>query len=132
MLPVLQEALALGITITVHTKTADSYEADRQKDTDEAISTLERIGVAMTLHKELQLRFAIMDESTVWYGNVDLLTFASPYVPALIDNIFHTTTIAGSFLFSGILLAIIGVCYFIANWKFENQNIPDAESIHCN
>lgn len=76
LLPILQEALALGIAVTVHTKTADSYEINQQEGADEAISMLERIGAAVTLHKELQLRFAILDESTVWYGNVDLLAFA--------------------------------------------------------
>ena len=38
--------------------------------------------------------------------------FLSPYIPFVIKSIFHTSTISGSFLFSGIILIILGFIFF--------------------
>ena len=36
---------------------------------------MEQAGITVHTHKELQQRYAIVDESIVWYGSVDLLAF---------------------------------------------------------
>ena len=75
LLPILQKALASGVDIVIHTKGPDSYTSEKQESVREAISMIDQAGIAVHAHKELQQRYAIVDESIVWYGSVDFLAF---------------------------------------------------------
>ena len=75
LLPILQKALASGVDIVIHTKGPDSYTSEKQESVREAISMIDQAGIAVHAHKELQQRYAIVDESIVWYGGVDFLAF---------------------------------------------------------
>ena len=75
LLPVLQKAMDSGIGVVVYTRAAEQYDPKNQKSVCEAIKMLEQVGVTVQTYKELQQRYAIVDESIVWYGSVDLLAF---------------------------------------------------------
>lgn len=36
---------------------------------------MQQIGIQVITHQELQQRYAVIDESIVWYGNVDFFAF---------------------------------------------------------
>lgn len=71
LLPLLQGAASHGVRITVHTNDDDA----RQSEITTAVDALQSAGTEVILHKDLQQRYAVLDERTVWYGNVDLLAF---------------------------------------------------------
>ena len=95
LLPVLQKAMDSGIDVVVYTRTAEQYDPKNQESVCEAITMLERIGVAVQTYKELQQRYAIVDESIVWYGSVDLLAFGRKDTDVLR---FENPDIAGELL----------------------------------
>ena len=75
LLPLLQKALSSGIDIVLHTKDADGYEPKYQEAMREAITMLKQSGISVHVYKELQQRYAVIDESIVWYGSVDFLAY---------------------------------------------------------
>ena len=95
LLPVLQEAIAAGVTIDIHTKEAESYEKSKQLEDQGMIARLRDIGAQVTTHQVLQQRCAIIDEKIVWYGSVDFLAFGRQNSEALR---FVDSDTAGDFL----------------------------------
>ena len=75
LLPSLQKAVASGVEIAIHTRIADSGEDKNQENIREAIETMEQTGIVVRTHKTLNQRYAVVDESVVWYGGVDFLAF---------------------------------------------------------
>ena len=75
LLPALQEIVADGITVPVHTREVESYGPIHQPEIQETILLIQQAGIQVITHQELQQRYAIIDESIVWYGNVDFLAF---------------------------------------------------------
>lgn len=75
LLPALQEIVADGITVTVHTRKVESYEIIHQPEIQETILLLQQVGIQVLTYQELQQRYAVIDESVVWYGNVDFFAF---------------------------------------------------------
>ncbi len=75
LLPVLQEMIIAGVTVTIHTKAAEDYEESKQSEHQETIARLQDVGAKVITHKALQQRCAIIDEKIVWYGSVDFLAF---------------------------------------------------------
>ena len=67
----LQSTVSRGVKITVHTNDDDT----RRSEIAAAVDTLQSAGAEVILHKDLQQRYAVLDERIVWYGNVDLLAF---------------------------------------------------------
>ena len=95
LLPPLQKAVASGVEIAIHTRTADGRELLNQESVCEAIKILEQIGIVVHTHKELNQRYAVVDESVVWYGGVDFLSFGRKDTDVLR---FKNPDIAGEFL----------------------------------
>lgn len=77
ILPSLQKAITSGIKIEIHTKSAESMELANQESVCEAIKMMRQTSIAVHTHKELKQRYAVVDESVVWYGGVDFLAFLS-------------------------------------------------------
>ena len=69
LLPLLQSTVSRGVEITVHTNDDDA----RRSEIAAAVDALQSAGAEVILHKDLQQRYAVLDERIVWYGNVDLL-----------------------------------------------------------
>ncbi len=95
LLPSLQKAIASGVKIEIHTRTADSRELSNQESVYEAIEMVEQTGIVVHTHKELNQRYAVVDESIVWYGGVDFLAFGRKDTDVLR---FKNPDIAGEFL----------------------------------
>lgn len=95
LLPSLQKAVASGVEIAIHTRTADSRELSNQESVCEAIKMMRQTGIVVHTHKELNQRYAVVDESVVWYGGVDFLAFGRKDTDVLR---FKNPDIAGEFL----------------------------------
>ena len=95
LLPYLQKAAASGVEIAIHIRTADSRELSNQESACEAIKMLEQAGIVVHTHKELNQRYAVVDERIVWYGGVDFLAFGRKDTDVLR---FKNPDIAGEFL----------------------------------
>ena len=91
----LTKAIASGVKIEIHTRTADSRELSNQESVYEAIEMMEQTGIVVHTHKELNQRYAVVDESIVWYGGVDFLAFGRKDTDVLR---FKNPDIAGEFL----------------------------------
>lgn len=87
--------MASGVDIVIHTKEADCYDSKNQESVREAITIIERTGTIVHTHKELQQRYAVVDESIVWYGGVDFLAFGRKDTDVLR---FENPDIAGELL----------------------------------
>lgn len=68
---------------------------EKRKIICEAIALIKQTGVTVHTHKDLQHRYAIIDESIVWYGSVDLLAFGKKDTDVLR---FENSDIAGELL----------------------------------
>lgn len=95
LLPVLQEIMSSGVEVAIHTKKANCFELKQQENAREAIALLERSGITVTKYEEIQQRYAIIDESIVWYGSVDFLAFGRKDSDVLR---FKNTDVAGELL----------------------------------
>ena len=95
LIPSLQKAVASGVEIAIHTRTADSRELSNQESVCEAIKMMRQTGIVVHTHKELNQRYAVVDESVVWYGGVDFLAFGRKDTDVLR---FKNPDIAGEFL----------------------------------
>lgn len=91
LLPLLQSTVSRGVKITVHTNDDDA----RQSEITTAVDALHSAGAEVILHKDLQQRYAVLDEYIVWYGNVDLLAFGRRDTDVLR---FENADIAGELL----------------------------------
>ena len=95
LLPSLQKAVASGVEIALHTRTAESGKLANQESVCEAIEMMRQTGIVVHTHKELNQRYAVVDESVVWYGGVDFLAFGRKDTDVLR---FKNPDIAGEFL----------------------------------
>lgn len=91
LLPLLQSTVSRGVKITVHTNDDDA----RWSEIAAAVDALHSAGAEVILHKDLQQRYAVLDERIVWYGNVDLLAFGRRDMDVLR---FENADIAGDLL----------------------------------
>lgn len=91
LLPLLQSTVSRGVEITVHTNDDDA----RRSEIAAAVDALQSAGAEVILHKDLQQRYAVLDERIVWYGNVDLLAFGRRDTDVLR---FENADIAGELL----------------------------------
>ena len=95
LLPALKCSLSSGTHITIYTKPAESYKPDQLTGISAAVSTLEDAGITIIAHKDIQQRYAIVDQSIVWYGSLDFLAFGKKDADALR---FENAEIAGELL----------------------------------
>lgn len=95
LLPTFRELLLSKIKITVYINDADTFAAKYKSDINKAISALEESGVTVVKRQDFRQKFAVIDESTVWYGNVDFLAFGKRDGYALR---FENADIAGELL----------------------------------
>lgn len=91
LLPLLQSTVSRGVEITVHTNDDDA----RRSEIAAVVDALQSAGAEVILHKDLQQRYAVLDERIVWYGNVDLLAFGRRDTDVLR---FENADIAGELL----------------------------------
>ena len=75
LLPILENAVSSSVRVTVYTKVLESYKPDQEPEIASAIAMLKNAGISVAMQENLQQHYAIIDESAVWYGNIDFLAF---------------------------------------------------------
>lgn len=75
LLPIFRELLLSGAEIIIYVNAANSFAPKYQSDIRKAIATLKESGVTVVERQVLRQKYAVVDESIVWYGNVDFLAF---------------------------------------------------------
>ena len=91
----LEKAVSSGVNVTIYTRPSDEYSEDQQTGVTSAITLLESKGMTIVTKKELSQRYAVVDQSVVWYGNIDFLAFSRHDANAIR---FENTDIAGELL----------------------------------
>lgn len=77
MLEYLQVAVQNKVTVTIVTRPAEEFEAKNRNALTEALNLLEGSGIHLIFKTRIHQKFAIMDQKTIWYGSINLLSFGS-------------------------------------------------------
>ncbi len=73
----LQPALAKNIKITVVTRPEDDFMDKDLTACTEATKNIEAAGIQLVFKPNIHQKFAIIDQKTVWYGSINLLSYGS-------------------------------------------------------
>lgn len=77
MLDSLQVAVRNKVTVTIVTRPVEEFEAKNRNVLTEALQLLAGIGIHLVYKSKIHQKFAIIDQKTVWYGSINLLSFGS-------------------------------------------------------
>ena len=83
ILPTLEKEIALGVSITVCTRTPESYRPEQRDAIGELIVLLQKIGIDVKIQTKLLYRYAVIDQSIIWYGNIEYLSYSMKDANAL-------------------------------------------------
>ena len=75
LLPTLIKAVKSGVCVCVYTHSSASYEEHQREDAETVINALKLHGIEVNVEEETPQKYAIIDESIVWYGNIDFLAY---------------------------------------------------------
>ena len=95
LLPLLRDAVLCGVKVMIYTVNESEADEARRVETATTVELLKEANVDVVLRKELAQRYAVIDESIVWYGSVDLLAFGRKDADVLR---FENADIAGDLL----------------------------------
>lgn len=95
ILPILEKKLALGASVTVCTRVPESYRTEQRDTIEELIAQLEKTGIDVRRRADLLHRYAVIDQSIVWYGNIEYLSYSIKGANALR---FESSDTAGELL----------------------------------
>ena len=65
------------------TRAPESYRPEQGDGIRESISLLKENGIQVKIQKELFHRYAVIDQSIVWYGNIEYLSYSMKDANAL-------------------------------------------------
>lgn len=77
MMQHLEVALRNGMRIVVVTRGVKEYGEKDQTVLQGTIDILQDAGVKIIFRPNIHQKFAVMDQKTVWYGSINLLSFGS-------------------------------------------------------
>lgn len=83
VLPTLEKAVASGVSIIVCTSAPESYRPEQGDAIRESILLLKENGIQVKIQNELLHRYAVIDHSVVWYGNIEYLSYSMKDANAL-------------------------------------------------
>lgn len=83
ILPILEKEIALGLLVTVCTRAPESYRPEQRDAIEELIVLLQKSGIDVKIQTELLYRYAVIDQSIVWYGNIEYLSYSMKDANAL-------------------------------------------------
>lgn len=75
ILPLLEGKITLDLQVTVCTRASESYRPEQRNAVEELIEQLNERGIDVKAQKELLYRYAVIDQSIVWYGNIEYLSY---------------------------------------------------------
>lgn len=74
LLPIFQEMIGAGVTITIYTKPVNEHEKEYQKTARKLIDYLRRQGLAVRIRKNMHEKVILIDDKLVWQGSLNLLS----------------------------------------------------------
>ena len=83
ILPILEKEITLGLLVTVCTRAPESYRPEQRDAIEELIVLLQKSGIDVKIQTELLYRYAVIDQSIVWYGNIEYLSYSMKDANAL-------------------------------------------------
>ena len=83
VLPTLEKAVASNVSITVCTRTPESYQPEQRDAVRESLALLTEKGINVKTQDELLHRYAVIDQSIIWYGNIEFLSYSMKDATAL-------------------------------------------------
>ena len=82
-LPILEKAVASGVSVVVCTRMSESYRPEQRDTAEEVILLLKEKGIQVKVQNELFHRYAVIDKSVVWYGSIEYLSYSMKDANAL-------------------------------------------------
>lgn len=95
VLPMIEKAAASGVAVMVCTKSPEDCPPEQRTAVESSIALLKEVWIATETRRRLQYRYAVIDRSVVWYGNIDYLSYSAKGANALR---FESPDIAGELL----------------------------------
>ena len=83
VLPTLEKAVASNVSTTVCTRTPESYQPEQRDAVRESLALLTEKGINVKTQDELLHRYAVIDQSIIWYGNIEFLSYSMKDATAL-------------------------------------------------
>ena len=83
ILPVLEEKVTLGASVTVCTRAPESDRSEQRETIEGLVARLKEGGIDVKTQKDLLYRYAVIDRSVVWYGNIEYLSYSMKDANAL-------------------------------------------------
>jgi superfamily II DNA or RNA helicase len=77
MLPIMEAALAKKVSVVVVTRPTNAYKDKDQPTLEETLASLKDTGVRLLFKANIHQKFAVIDQKTVWYGSINLLSYGS-------------------------------------------------------
>ena len=77
MMKQLSTALANGARVTVVTRSPEDFKEKDRANVIECAGILQRQGVAVVYRSDFHQKFTVIDQSVVWYGSVNFLSFGT-------------------------------------------------------
>lgn len=95
MRKLLTTPLLAGVKLTVVTRPAEDYKPEQQSAVAAIIDTLRFVGVTVLLRSNIHQKYAVIDQSIVWYGSINFLSFGKSEESVMR---FESSDIAGELL----------------------------------
>ena len=77
MIQHLRLALEKGIRVIVITRPVEAFKAKDQIPLQQVLEVLRNNHISVVFKSNIHQKFAIMDQKTVWYGSINLLSYGS-------------------------------------------------------
>ena len=77
MIQLLRIALAKGIRAIAVTRPADAIKTEDRFALERVLEMLKDSGITIVFRPDIHQKFAVMDQKTVWYGSINLLSYGS-------------------------------------------------------
>ena len=75
ILPTLGKAAAAGVAVTIRTRPPENYPPEQCAAVARSIALLTSCGIIVETKDTLQHRYAVIDRSIIWYGNINYLSY---------------------------------------------------------
>lgn len=83
VLPALEKAIAAGVAVTIHTRPPENYLPEQRAAIAQSIALLASRKITVDTKNNLRHRYAVIDHSIVWYGNINYLSYSGRDASAL-------------------------------------------------
>ena len=74
---VLSPIVAKNVSVTIITRPSEDFKEMEQAMVNENISALNNAGITVNFKSEFHQKFTIIDNTTIWYGSVNFLSFGT-------------------------------------------------------